>query len=385
MIGTHDGKRLQAHKVILQVSKLKKSPAEKVAIANTRLRKDALSATVSNSEDFRKQLHRARKYGKSRAAAARLARKRRRDGCAENAEQMFSGRLLALTALQRLVVAKLIVPKVYVDDDYLTTSTETTRTHLPIKVFESAGGLYQDKFGDVAFNHKVSLICTVEYMRNSHRAEKLIDCFKASNFDSRTAVSRAFPGEEFWSGVSSTSNLDTMSVRPLHLAAFFDNCMWLIARKPANSPVSAELLREIALVTTACNLLLPHFALALHGAGCLQEGALQAVEKEVGKDVKTGTNTTAYFSKSPSSADVILAEARQVMDAAIVKLTPAGREIFASVSSLKKAFKNKLNVYIWSSQSLIIATNASLLRAAFADPKDIVPKKVQGWSHWRSK
>ena len=41
-------------------------------------------------------------------------------------------------------------------------------------------------------------------------------------FDARAAVGDAFPGEELWISVSSTSNVDTLSLRPCHLVGYFN-------------------------------------------------------------------------------------------------------------------------------------------------------------------
>jgi hypothetical protein len=131
-------------------------------------------------------------------------------------------------------------------------------------------------------------------------------------------------------------------------------------------------------------LLVPHFALALASAGCLQENVIQTLEKEFGENAKTGTNATEYFSTSPESQERILAQAGKVIHASTVKLTAAGKTMVTSVPELKKAFKNKLNVYIWSCQSLIIEKNAALLRARLPESIEIVPVKVEGWSHWRA-
>ena len=304
----------------------------------------------------------------------------------KQAAAQFSGRSLALTALQRLVVAGLIAPKTYVDDDYSVSATTATRTHLPIKEMELAASACRDKLGNVDFNEKVSLICTVEYMRNSGKAVQLIDCFIHHKFDARAAALEAFPEEhgEFWCGVSSTKNLDTFSLRPLQLAGFFDNCMWLLAKEHAADGVTASHIRKLALCTSACHLLVPHFALALHAAGCLHVDALEEVERQVGTTVHLGTNTTAYLERSAQRPDVLVAEAQQVMDAANVKLTEAGKDAFKDVASMKLAFKRKLNLYIWSCQSLIIQQNALLLRQAFPRSEEAVPAQVKGWAHWRA-
>ena len=112
--------------------------------------------------------------------------------------------------------------------------------------------------------------------------------------------------------------------------------------------------------------------------------ALEEIERQVGTTVHMGTNTTAYLERSAQRPDVLVAEAQQVMDAANVKLTAAGRDAFKSVPSMKLAFKRKLNLYIWSCQSLIIQQNALLLRQAFPRSEEAVPAQVKGWAHWRA-
>ena len=108
------------------------------------------------------------------------------------AAQNFSGRFLALTALQRLVLAGLIAPEPYIKDQCLSIATQHTRTHFTLKVLETSHFVYQDKLKNLSFDRKVSLICTVEYMRNSQKAGRLIDSFIAHAFNARSAVAAAF-------------------------------------------------------------------------------------------------------------------------------------------------------------------------------------------------
>ena len=69
---------------------------------------------------------------------------------------------------------------------------------------------------------KAALICCVEYMRNSKKASPLISNLEKHKFDARAAVGDTFPGEELWISVSSTSNVDTLSLRPCHLVGYFN-------------------------------------------------------------------------------------------------------------------------------------------------------------------
>ena len=46
-------------------------------------------------------------------------------------------------------------------------------------------------------------------------------------FDARAAVGDTFPGEELWISVSSTSNVDTLSLLPCHLVGYFNNAKWI--------------------------------------------------------------------------------------------------------------------------------------------------------------
>ena len=75
---------------------------------------------------------------------------------------------------------------------------------------------------------KAALICCVEYMRNSKKASPLISNLEKHKFDARAAVGDTFPGEELWISVSSTSNVDTLSLRPCHLVGYFNNAKWIL-------------------------------------------------------------------------------------------------------------------------------------------------------------
>ena len=75
---------------------------------------------------------------------------------------------------------------------------------------------------------KRALICCVEYMRNSKKASPLISNLEKHKFDARAAVGDTFPGEELWISVSSTSNVDTLSLRPCHLVGYFNNAKWIL-------------------------------------------------------------------------------------------------------------------------------------------------------------
>ena len=45
---------------------------------------------------------------------------------------------------------------------------------------------------------------------------------------SGASVGGTFPGEELWISVSSTSNVDTLSLRPCHLVGYFNNAKWIL-------------------------------------------------------------------------------------------------------------------------------------------------------------
>ena len=75
---------------------------------------------------------------------------------------------------------------------------------------------------------KAALICCVEYMRNSKKASPLISNLEKHKFDARAAVGDTFPGEELWISVSSTSNVDTLSLLPCHLVGYFNNAKWIL-------------------------------------------------------------------------------------------------------------------------------------------------------------
>ena len=103
-------------------------------------------------------------------------------------------------------------------DETLRYSTRRTRTHLPVKAAETASQCID----------KAALICCVEYMRNSKKASPLISNLEKHKFDARAAVGDTFPGEELWISVSSTSNVDTLSLRPCHLVGYFNNAKWIL-------------------------------------------------------------------------------------------------------------------------------------------------------------
>ena len=113
-----------------------------------------------------------------------------------------------------------------------------------MKAAETASQLFQN-MPAVPLIDKAALICCVEYMRNSKKASPLISNLEKHKFDARAAVGDTFPGEELWISVSSTSNVDTLSLRPCHLVGYFNNAKWIIRSRAA--PIFSDRLYNQAL------------------------------------------------------------------------------------------------------------------------------------------
>lgn len=191
----------------------------------------------------------------------------------------------------------------------------------------------------------------------------------------RDALDEVFPN---LSKVSSTHNVDALSVTSLHVAAFLENVMWILNKdlKPGEL-ISAQTVLRCTRVCSASKLMVPHLTVWLEHFGCLRPGA----HGELVAHAKEHLSTNSREFLAGEAARHAVDEAARVLQARAgeVTLTSKGEAAFGTAEGLAEAAADPMNLIIWACQALIVLGNAALL----SDEDLPLVEKPQGWSHWR--
>ncbi|CAK0819744.1 unnamed protein product, partial [Prorocentrum cordatum] len=310
----------------------------------------------SKQDRFRARAWLAKDKAKQKQSNSHLAKVRRsRQKKTQQAKKAHGrtsfgdlGHVLAALLLARLALAGLVEQTWAKLTPRLEAALRFTRTHLSVKLGEKSAEAYK-LLASTALPRRAAIVAAVEYGRNSGKAKDMVEALLQPGCP-RDAMDKLFPNLR---KVSTTQNVDALSVTSLHVASYMENVLWILKKDvdlEEGKLIGSKTVLRCTRVCSAARLLVPHVTIWLKHLGCLDpeaHGELVAHAKG-----HLGTNSREFF---------------------------AGEARFGTAESLAEAAADPMNLIIWACQALIVLGNAALL----TDEDLPLTEKPKGWSHWR--